>query len=58
MYYLGTKNEDEVVSTTVKLGHPMSTKKIDKITTVAMLQESKILKELYWDIYQISLVPG
>ena len=45
MYYLGTKNEDELVSTAVKLGYPMSTKKMDHITPAVMWQESKISKK-------------
>ena len=50
MYYLDSKNEDEFVSTVVKLGYPMLTKKMDNITVAAMWQESNIsktLKELY-----------
>ena len=42
MYYLGNKNEDEFVTTTVKLGYTMLTKKMDNITTAAMWQESII----------------
>ena len=41
MYYLGNKNEDEFVTTAVKLGYPMLTKKMDNITA-AMWQESNI----------------
>ena len=44
MYYLGSKNEDTFVSTAVKLGYPMLTKKIDNITA-AMWQESNISKK-------------
>ena len=36
MYYLGSKNEDEFVSTAVKLGYPILTKKINRITAAAM----------------------
>ena len=36
IYYLGAKNEDKYVSTTVKLSDPMSTKKVDRITVAAM----------------------
>ena len=36
MYYIGGKNEDEFVSTAVKLGYPMLTKKMDNITIAAM----------------------
>ena len=36
MYYLGSKNEDEFVSTAVKLGYPMLTKKMDGMIAVAM----------------------
>ena len=39
MYYLGSKNEDEFVTTAVKLDYPMLTKKIDHITAAAMWQE-------------------
>ena len=45
MYYLGSKNEDEFVSTVVKLGYPMLTKKMDNITAAAMWQESNILQK-------------
>ena len=38
MYYSGTKNEDEFVATTVKLGYPVLTQKMDHITTAAMWQ--------------------
>ena len=59
MYYLGSKNEDEFVTTAIKLCYPMLTKKIDHITTPAMWQESNITKnhkQLCWNVYQISLV--
>ena len=36
MYYLGSKNEDQFVSTGVKLGYPMLTKKMDKTAAAAM----------------------
>ena len=39
MYYLGNRNEDEFVTTAVKLGYPMLTKKMDNINTAAMWQE-------------------
>ena len=42
MYYLGNTNEDEFVSTVVKLGYLMLTKKMDNITTAVMWQESSI----------------
>ena len=42
MYYLGNKNEDEFVTTAVKLGYLMLTKKMDNITAAAMWQESNI----------------
>ena len=42
MYYLGNRNEDEFVTTAVKLGYPMLTKKMDNITAAAMWQESNI----------------
>ena len=45
MYYLGSKNEDEFVSTAVKLGYPMLTKKMDNITAAAMRQESNLSKK-------------
>ena len=58
MYYLNSKNEYEIVTPTVKLGYP-------KIWIILLLRQCgrnviflKRLKELYWDIYQISLVPG
>ena len=42
MYYLGSKNEDEFVSTAVKLDYPTLTKKINNITVATMWQESNI----------------
>ena len=45
MYYLRSKNEDDFVSTAVKLGYLMLTKKIDNITAAAMWQESNISKK-------------
>ena len=42
MYYLGSKNEDEFVSTAVKLDYPTLTKKINNITVAAIWQESNI----------------
>ena len=42
MYCLGNRNEDEFVTTAVKLGYPMLTKKMDNITAAAMWQESNI----------------
>ena len=45
MYYLGSKDEDEFVSTTVKLGYPMLSKKMDNITTAEMWQETNISKK-------------
>ena len=42
MYYLGNRNEDEFVTTTVKLGYPMLTRKMDNITDTAMWQEFNI----------------
>ena len=42
MYYLDNRNEDEFVTTAVKLGYPMLTKKMDNITATAMWQESNI----------------
>ena len=44
IYYLGSKNEDVFVSTAVKLGYPMLTKKMNNITAAAIWQESKISK--------------
>ena len=32
MHYLGNKNEDEFVTTAVKIGYPILTKKMDNIT--------------------------
>ena len=37
MYYLGSKNEDEFVSTAVKLGYPMLIKEMDNISAVAWI---------------------
>ena len=45
MYYVCSKNEDEFVATTVKLGYPMLTKKMDNITAAAIWQESNISKK-------------
>ena len=45
MCYFGTNNEDEFVSTAVKLDYHMLTKKMDHITAVAMWQESNISKK-------------
>ena len=45
MFYLGSKKEDEFVSTAVKLGYPIFTKKMDNITDAAMWQESNISKK-------------
>ena len=45
MYYSGTKNEDEFVSTAAKLGYHMLTKEMDNITAAAMWQESNISKK-------------
>ena len=45
MYCLGSKHEDEFVSTAVKLGYPMLTKKMDNITAAAMWQKSNISKK-------------
>ena len=42
MYYLSNKNKDEFVTTAVKLGYPMLTKKMDNITAAAIWQESNI----------------
>ena len=45
MNYLGSKHEDEFVSTAVKLGYHILTKKRDNITTATMWQESNIYKK-------------
>ena len=45
IYYLGRKHEDEVVSTTVKLGYHKLIKKMDNITAITMWQESNISKK-------------
>ena len=45
MYYLGSKIEDVFVSTAVKLGYPMLTKKMDNITSAVMWQEFNISKK-------------
>ena len=42
IYYLGNRNEDEFVTTAVKLGYPMLTKKMDNITAAVMWQECNI----------------
>ena len=36
IYYLHNNNKDEFVTTAVKLGYPILTKKIDHITAAAM----------------------
>ena len=45
MYYLGSKNEDEFVSTAVKLGYPILTKNMDNTTAATMWQTSNISKK-------------
>ena len=45
MNYLGSKNEDDFITTVVRLGYPISTKKMDHITAVAIWQESNISKK-------------
>ena len=45
MYYSGTKNKDEFVSTAVKLGYPMLKKKMDHITAAAMWQTMNTSKK-------------
>ena len=45
IYYLGSRNEDEFISTTVQLGYLMSIKKMDHTTAVAMWQQSNISKK-------------
>ena len=45
MYYLNSKNEGEFDSTTVNLGCPMLTNKMNRITATAMWQESNIFKK-------------
>ena len=42
MYYLGNKKEHEFVTTVVKLGYTIISKKMDNITAAAMRQESNI----------------
>ena len=42
VYHLGNKNEDEFVSTAIKLDYLMLTKKMDNITAAVMCQESNI----------------
>ena len=44
MYYLGSKNEDEFITTAVRLGCPMLTKRMDHINTATMWQKSNISK--------------
>ena len=36
MHYLGSKNQDEFVATTIKLGYPILTKRMDHITAAVM----------------------
>ena len=45
MFYLRSKNNDECITTVVKLGYIMLTKNIDHIT-VAARQESNISKKI------------
>ena len=45
MYYLGSKNEDGFVTTAIKLGYSLFTKKMDYNTTAIMWQESYISKK-------------
>ena len=45
MYYLGSKNDDEFVTTTVKLGYPMLTKKMNHITAASIWQEFNLSKK-------------
>ena len=45
IYYVGSKNEDEFVSTAVKLGYPILTKKMDNTTAATMWQTSNISKK-------------
>ena len=42
MYYLGNTNEDEFVTTTVELGYPMLTKKMDNITAATLWPETNV----------------
>ena len=45
IYYLDSKNEDEFVTTAVKFGYPMLTKKMNHIIAAVIWQESNISKE-------------
>ena len=42
IYYLGSKNEDEFISTTVKLAYLMSIKKMNHTTVVTIWQQLNI----------------
>ena len=61
MYYLSSKNKDEFVTTIIKLGYPMLTKKMDHIPVTQIVQESNISKKsqgIVLRFFLISLVPG
>ena len=45
MNYLGSKHEDEYISTALKLSYPMLTKKMNNVTAAAMWQESNVSKK-------------
>ena len=45
MNYLGSKNEDEFVTTALKMVYPMLTKKMDHLTADTICQESNIPKK-------------
>ena len=51
LYHLGSKKEDEFVSTAGKLGYPMLTKKMDNITAAAIGQDSNISKKKQKELY-------
>ena len=45
MNYLGSKNEDEFVTTALKMVYPMLTKKMNHLTADTICQESNIPKK-------------
>ena len=45
MYYLSRKFEEEFISVAIKLGYPILSQKMDKISDAAMWQESNILRK-------------
>ena len=45
MYYLGRKFEDEFLFVAIKLGYPILSQKMDKISAAAMWQDSNISRK-------------